>query len=356
MIIAEIISQLDHDIYGISIKRFLIFFGIILSTFIIRLFFLYTIDKKITLLKIAKSEAISMTISAIRDPLGYMILVHGLYVSIISLQLPKNVGPFEVESMVRNIYVLTVSFIVLYFSFRIIDIIGLYIDKKAKDTESAIDEQIAPLIVKSIRILVVTIGILSILSNFGYNITSLVAGLGIGGLAFALAAQTTVSNLFGSVTIFSDKPFSIGDTIQIATVKGKVEEVVFRTTRIRRSDQALVTVPNSKFVNTEIVNYSAMTKQKIEFYLKIEKDTHTNKIRDLISEINNIIKENEKFDHSSSIVRFSDFGDQSLNIYVCSLVNTIDSKEFHTIKEDLNFKIMQLFEELGIRMSSSQAT
>ncbi|MDL5503401.1 MAG: mechanosensitive ion channel, partial [Candidatus Methanoperedens sp.] len=92
--------------------------------------------------------------------------------------------------------------------------------------------------------------ILFILQNFGYNITSLIAGLGLGGLAFALAAQNTVSNFFGSITIFSDKPFQIGDWISVGDIEGTVEEVGFRTTRIRRFDQALVTVPNNQFINT----------------------------------------------------------------------------------------------------------
>ena len=349
--ITEILNLLDNNIYGISIKRFMLFFLIILLTFTARSILLYIIDKKIARLKITKSEIIKIIANAIKDPLGYLILIQGFYVAIISLQLPKNIGPFEIESVIHTIYVLSISFIILYFAFKIIDIVGLYIDKKVKDKESSIDEQIASLIIKSLRILVATIGILSILSNFGYNVTSLIAGLGLGGLAFALAAQTTISNLFGSATIFSDKPFRIGDTVQIEDVNGTVEEVGFRTTRIRRSDQALVIVPNSKFVNNEIINYSAMNKRKIEFYLKIAYDTPIYVIKDLVTGIKKIIEEDGTFDNSSRIVRFSDFADYSLNIYIYCLVNVTDLAKFQERKEEFNLKIMGLMNELRIRMA-----
>lgn len=352
----EVLSQLDQNVYGIPFRRLAIFFFIILSTFVARFIFFNLIDRKIATLKIAKSETVSIIIHATKDPLGYLILAQGFYVGIISLELPEKVGPFEISSVVHTIYILTISFIVLYFTFRVIDIVALYVNKKAKDINSSIDKQIASLIIKSLQILVVTVGLLSILSNFGYNITSLVAGLGLGGLAMALAAQTTLSNLFGSVTIFSDKPFRIGDTIQIGDTNGTVEEVGFRTTHIRRSDQALVIVPNSKFVNTEIINLSAMTKRKIEFYLKIKQDTSTYDIKAVVDGIKKIIEEDEIFDHSSHMVRFTDFGEWSLNIYIYVLVETTDVTKFQAIREDLNMKIMRLLEDLNVDIAYPSQT
>lgn len=347
----DILNGLDQDIYGVPFRKLAIFFLVILLTFAARFILFNVIDKKIVKLKIVKSETISIITNAIKDPLGYLILAHGFYAGIISLELPEKIGPFEIFSIIHTIYVLAISFIILYFTFRIIDIVALYVNKKAKDVESSIDEQIASLIIKSLRILVVTVGLLSILNNFGYNITSLVAGLGLGGLAMALAAQTTLSNLFGSVTIFSDKPFRIGDTIQIDDTNGTVEEIGFRTTNIRRSDQALVIVPNSKFVNTEIINYSAMTKRKIEFYLKVNQDASIYDIKAVVNGIKKIIEEDEIFDHSSHIVRFTDFGEWSLNIYVYSLVKTADIAKFQEVREDLNMKIMILLDELNITIA-----
>jgi MscS family membrane protein len=154
-----------------------------------------------------------------------------------------------------------------------------------------------------------------------------------------------------SETIFSDKPFRIGDTIQIGDTNGTVEEIGLRTTNIRRSDQALVIVPNNKFVNTEIINYSAMTKRKIEFYLKVNQDASIYDIKAIVDGIKKIIEENETFDHSSHVVRFTDFGEWSLDIYIYCLVKTTDIAKFQEVREDLNMKIMRLLEDLNIEIA-----
>ena len=263
--ISEILNQF---LFGVSIGKIGLFFIIILFTFIIRSIFVYVIDKKMTVrINKTKTELDKLLLKAIKTPLGYMILLQGFYTAILSLQLPEKIGQFDITLILHSIYILAISFIILYFIFKIIDIIAYYLHNEAKKNNGFLDGQLVPLIIKSLRILVVTLGILFILQNFGYNVTSLLAGLGLGGLAFALAAQNTVSNLFGSITIFSDKPFQLGDWISVGDIEGTVEELGFRTTRVRRFDQALVTVPNSQFINTGIINYSAMKKRRIEFLL-----------------------------------------------------------------------------------------
>jgi MscS family membrane protein len=361
MILNQTLNQLLNQSANTSVDvthmgRLIIFFVIILSTFIARTIFLYIIDKKVAILLKTKTEINDIIIRAIKNPIGYIILLQGFYIAIIILQLPDKIGQFNTVSIINTIDVVITSFIILYFIFSIIDIVGYYLYKESKKTESALDEQIVSLVIKSLRVLVVTIGILTVIQNFGYNITSLIAGLGIGGLAFALAAQTTLSNLFGSVTIFSDKPFRIGDLVQIGDINGIVEDVAFRTTRIRRLDQALVTVPNSKFVNTEVINYSAMKKRKIEFYLGLTYDTSIDKIKLVVDGIKSIIEDDEKFDHSLYLVRFTDFGEYSLNIYVYCFTTITDFVAFYTIKEELNLKIMRLLENLGVKMAFPSRT
>jgi MscS family membrane protein len=192
---------LNSEILGVSVERLGLFFIIIFLTFVAKSFFLFIIDKKITvLIKKTQTEFDDLIISSIRNPLSYLILLQGFYLAIISLRLPEKIGLVNIASIVHNAYVLAISFILLYFVFKIIDVIGFYIYKMVERSETRLDDQLAPLLVKSLRIFIVTLGILFILNNFGYNIASLLAGLGIGGLAFALAAQDTVSNLFGSFT------------------------------------------------------------------------------------------------------------------------------------------------------------
>lgn len=354
MVISEL---LDRVLFGVSIGKIGLFFIIILFTFIIKSIFIYVLDKKLTVLtKKTKTELDDLLLKTIKSPLGYLILLHGFYVAILSLQLPDKIGLFDITSIVHAIYILAISFIMLYFIFKIIDIIAYYLYNKAKKTDSTLDDQLVPLLIKSMRILVVTLGILFILQNFGYNITSLLAGLGIGGLAFALAAQNTVSNLFGSITIFSDKPFQLGDWIQVGDIEGTVEDVGFRTTRVRRFDQALVTVPNSQFINTGIINYSSMKKRRINFNLGITYGTSTRQINEVVAGIKKIIADDEKFEHSFYMVKFNEFGDYSLNIFIYCFTKTTDWAESFTVREEFNLKIMQLLEELGVEIAFPSQT
>jgi len=354
---AAIIEILNHNIFGVNFGKLIMFFIIILFTFIIKSTFLYIIEKKISVLvKKTKNEFDDLIVDATKSPLSYLILLQGFYIAILSLQLPEKIGLFDISSIVHAIYVLSISFLMLYFIFKIIDIIGYFLYKQAKKTKNMLDDQIVPLIVKSLRILVVTLGILFILQNFGYNVTSLLAGLGIGGLAFALAAQNTVSNLFGSITIFSDKPFQLGDWISVGDIEGTVEDVGFRTTRVRRFDQALVTVPNSQFINTGIVNYSAMKKRRINFNLGITYGTPVSKIKEVVEGIKKIIEEDEKFDHSFYMVRFTEFAAYSLNIFVYCFTKTTDWAESLRVKEEFNLKILQLIEEKGVEIAFPSQT
>lgn len=352
-----ILEIFNQNIFGVPLGKIIMFFIIILFTFILKSIFLYVIDQKITILvKKTKTEFDDLVLNAIKNPLSYLILLQGFYLAILSLQLPEKIGQVDITSILHNIYLLSFSFVVLYFVFKVIDIIAVYLYKEAKKSKSTLDDQLIPLLIKSLRILVVTLGILFILDNFGYNITSLIAGLGIGGLAFALAAQNTVSNLFGSITIFSDKPFQLGDWISVGDIEGTVEDVGFRTTRVRRFDQALVTVPNSQFINTGIINYSAMKKRRINFYLGITYGTSVSKVKEVVAGIKNIIDEDKKFDHSFYMVKFTEFGAYSLNIFIYCFTKTTDWAESLAIREEFNLKIMQLLEELGVEIAFPSQT
>lgn len=350
---------LNYNLFGVSIERLLLFFTIILLTFIIRTVILYILDKKITaLVKKTKSELDDLIINAIKKPLSYFILLQGSYIAILTLQLPETISQFGivVSDIVHGIYILSISFIALYLIFKLIDILAYYLHQEAKKSKSTLDDQLVPLIIRTLRILVGTLGVLFILENFGYDITSLLAGLGLGGLAFALAAQDTVSNIFGSITVFSDKSFQLGDWISIGDIEGTVEDIGFRSTRIRRFDQALVTVPNSQFIKSGVVNYSARKKRRIEFSLGITYGTSVSKIKEVVKGIEKIIQEDDKFEHSFYMVKFTDFGAFSLNIYIYCFTKTTVWADFLTVRGEFNLKIMELLEELGVEIAFPSQT
>ncbi|KAF5410162.1 MAG: Small-conductance mechanosensitive channel MscMJ [Candidatus Methanocomedens sp.] len=343
---------LNIEMLDLSLEKLGLFFIIILLTYIVRFLFLHIVEKKlIYLTQKTSTEFDDLLVHASKAPIGYLILLHGFYIAIITLQLPETIGVVNIGVIVKNAYILILSFILLYYLFKLIDLVGHFIYGITEKTESKLDDQLAPLIVKSLRIFVITLGILFILNNFGYNIASLLAGLGIGGLAFALAAQDTVSNLFGSFTIFSDKPFHMGDWIKIGDFEGTVEDVGFRSTRIRRFDQAQVTVPNSQFIKNGVINYTAMKKRRIKFNLGVTYATTAAQMTEVVEGIKQIIKEDHRFDHNFYMVHFTDFGDYALNIFVYCFTKTTVWDEYLTVREEFHLKIMQMLEEMGVEIA-----
>jgi MscS family membrane protein len=348
----SIFENPDIEMMHISIEDLLIFFILIFLSFVVRFLFLHILDTKITALaKKTRTDVDDQIIYAVRNPVGYFILLHGFYFAILSLHLPDMIGWINIADILDKGYILCLSFIMLYLFFKLIDVIGLYVFRMTKDSDNKLDDQLAPLLIKSLRIFVIIIGVLFIIQNFGYSIASLLAGLGIGGLAFALAAKDTIGNLFGSFTIFSDKPFHQGDWIRIGDVEGTVEEVGFRSTRIRRFDQAQVVVPNSHFTKNDVTNFSAMKKRRIKFNLGVTYGTSPEQMTKVVEGIKQIIKEDHKFDHTFSMVHFTEFGDFSLNIFIYCFTKTTVWDEFLSVREEFNLKIMQLLEELEVEIA-----
>lgn len=340
------------EMLDLSLEKLGLFFVIILLTYIVRFIFLHIVEKKLTLLTNKTStEFDDLILQSSKTPISCLILLHGFYIAVVFLELPPTMGVVNVTGIVQNAYVLTLSFILLYYLFKLIDVVGHFIYKAAGKTDSRLDDQLAPLVVKSLRIFVITLGILFILNNFGYNIASLLAGLGIGGLAFALAAQDTVSNLFGSFTIFSDKPFHIGDWIKIGSFEGTVEYVGFRSTRIRRFDQAQVTVPNSQFIKNGVINYSAMKKRRIKFNLGVTYGTTAAQMTEVVEGIRQIIREDNRFDHNFYMVHFTDFGDYALNIFIYCFTKTTVWDEYLTVREEFHLSIIQMLEEMDVEIA-----
>ena len=157
--------------------------------------------------------------------------------------------------------------------------------------------------------------------------------------------------LFGSFTIFADKPFHIGDWIKIGDFEGTVEEVGFRSTRVRRFDQAQVTVPNSQFIKNGVINYSAMKKRRIKFNLGVTYGTTASQMTEVVEGIKQIIKEDHRFDHNFYMVHFTDFGDFSLNIFVYCFTKTTVWDEYLTVREEFHLNIMQMLEEMGVEIA-----
>nr|WP_316252536.1 mechanosensitive ion channel family protein [Bacillus aquiflavi] len=202
-----------------------------------------------------------------------------------------------------------------------------------------------PFLSKTIRFIIIAIGISMIAEEFGYDVNKFIAGLGLGGLAVALAAKDALGNLFGGVVIITEKPFSIGDWIMTPSVEGTVEEISFRSTRVRTFAQALVTVPNATLAVETITNWSKKGKRRISFHLGLTYDTPKEKIEKIVRRIEELLRSHPDIHQETIFVKFDQFNESSLDIFLYFFTKTTNWGDFLTIKEEINFKIMDIIEE-----------
>jgi MscS family membrane protein len=208
-----------------------------------------------------------------------------------------------------------------------------------------------PFINKGIKVIVVIVGITVIAKEWRYDLGALLTGLGLGGLAFALAAQDTLANMFGGMTIMLDKPFSVGDWILTPDVEGTVEDIGFRSTRIRTFAHALVTVPNSTLAKTAITNWSRMGKRRITFNLRIKYQTTAEKMNILLEKTREMLTSHAEIHQQTIFVFFDKFGEDSYELFFYFFTKTTNWQKFLEVKEDVNLRIMQILDELEIELA-----
>ncbi|MGZ4049646.1 MAG: mechanosensitive ion channel family protein, partial [Bacteroidia bacterium] len=201
-------------------------------------------------------------LALLKKPLGIFILLISFYFAFNILTFPAEwnfttIDHFGLRMLLYRAYQIGIIVTLTWVVLRVIDFFGLVLIYRASLTESKTDDQLVPFIKESIKVIVTIMAVFFILGAvFKLNIASLIAGLGIGGLAIALAAKESLENLLGSFTIFLDKPFVIGDLIRVGTLEGTVEKIGFRSTRLRTPEKSYVTVPNKKLVDGELDNLS----------------------------------------------------------------------------------------------------
>ena len=195
------------------------------------------------------------------------------------------------------------------------------------------------------------LAIIVTLDNWGYNTRTILATLGIGGLAIALAAQKTVENLFGGVAVISDRPVVVGDYCKFGNQTGTVEDIGLRSTRIRTDDRTLVTVPNGPFSSMTLENFSRRDKMLLHFTLNLRRDTTPEQVRAVLGSISALLKGNKKFEIGAIPVRFIGVGTYSLDLEVSLYVLTRDGDEFLQIQQDLFLGILDAIEAAGTALA-----
>ena len=328
---------------GNSIKDYIYFFGIIL----IGLIFKKLISKYLSniLYKVVGKKDNNVGIDKFDElltkPIGFFIVLCFIYFGASYVSYPSFIDE-NFQSIFSKIFSLFLIYAIYKIFVKVIDYIGLILKQRAAETENKMDDQLIPFAIEIGRILVVIFALFFILGNvFDINITALATGLGIGGIAIAMASKESLENLLGSFTIFFDRPFTVGDVVKVGTVTGLVEKVGFRSTRIKTFDKSVVTVPNKKMIDAELDNLGLRPVRRVKFHIGLTYDTSTEQIKNIVSDIQEMINSHEKTNEEGK-VRFQEFGASSLDIMVLYYVNSPKWEDLIDVKEDVNYKIMDI--------------
>ena len=284
--------------------------------------------------------------SLLKKPIKYFLFLLVLYVSSMFLDLSElisnkesGLGIIDIISKAFNFLLLLIVFWIIN---RSIDFIGFKLKNRASETESKVDDQLIPFAVDMAKVITIVLGIVMILGNvFDVNIAALVTGLGIGGVAFALASKESLENLLGSFTIFFDKPFTVGDIVTLGGVTGVVEKVGFRSTRIRTFDKSIVTVPNKNIISSELDNLGARPVRRVKFNIGLTYDSSVNNIKAIVNDIQDLIDKHPDTNNDGK-VRFLNFGPSSLDIMVLYYVNSPDWEVLINTQEKINYSIIDI--------------
>ncbi len=253
--------------------------------------------------------------------------------------------------LVRAFYIL-IALTSVWSALKIVDLISMHFVKVAKDTNNKFDNVLVPMLTKTAKVLVVSFGTLLVAHSFTFDIGSILAGLGIGGVAVALAAKDTISNLFGSVTVIMDRPFLIGDYVSLDKgLEGTVEEVGFRSTRIRTPYQSLVSIPNNVLANMAIDNYGLRGSRRFKTFIQLDYNTPVEKIEEFCDRVRYMCKIHSIINQDNVQVYVNDMTDRSINVLLVVFFKTTDPNVELDERHKVIVEILKLAAEIGVRFA-----
>ncbi|MPQ42662.1 mechanosensitive ion channel family protein [Clostridium tarantellae] len=338
------LENLINKILHIPISEVIISVLIIFCFIIINRFFITNLFKFLNKLVNRTNNFIDNNIiKALERPLKFFILFCGIYYSFKIINLDAlNLSLISTAKLMKMALTISIS----YFIYNLTLENSILYAKMNKTNER--NTIFFPFISIIIRLIIVIICISIIAKEFGF--TGFITGLGISGVAFALAAQDTCSNLFGGMVIVLDKPFAIGDWIQTSEVEGIVEEITFRSTKIRTFSMALATVPNSKLANNHIINWTQRKLRRIHFKFTIEHDTPIDSIKKCINDIENMLKNNEKVDKDLIIVSFNELSTYGFGIFIYFYTKEFNYVSYEKMKQEINISILEILRDEKIKL------
>ena len=279
-----------------------------------------------------------LLLETLRGPVKVIAFVFFLHIGLTVFQWPA-----QVQVVLSKGLIVIVASSLTYVALKIVDLImGLWRERMAVGADKSFDEQLFPIIRKSVKFFVVIVAVLVTAQNLKIDITGAIASLSIGGLALGLAAQDTLANLFGAVAVYMDKPFRIGDRVKVESVEGTVESIGLRSTRVRNLDGHHVAIPNKIMGNAIITNITRRPIIRTEMNIGLTYDTPVEKVKRATVILEEIFKAHPKT--GELIISFNKFNDSALNILVVHVWNDTDAKAHFAGMQELNLQIKERFD------------
>jgi len=305
--------------------------------------------------------ALTLLLKAFVKPIYLAVFAAGIFFAKLPLFFDDEKGiRIAVSDGWTKIARVVAAIAVAYALYRLVDVIEYYLNRLIGKRHTKLDDMLVPVVRKALRMTIAIIAVLLIAENIlGKDIKSLLLGAGVGGIAIALAAKDTIANFFGSVTIFADRPFQVGEIVKIGEYKGPVEEVGFRSTRIRTLEGHLITVPNSMIVNSTVENIGRRPFIRRTSNITITYDSGHTKAKRAVEVIKKVLADVPQINTDPDKpprVYFSDFNDSSLNIYMSYWVKPADYWLYHEVNERVNLEIMKRFEAEQIEFAFPSQT
>lgn len=334
-------------VLGLLIKRFI---SILISRFAYRF-----------VKKASGGAPIIQFIRLLRKPFELLVTLIFIYIASRFISLPDfmrastGAGRLSVQEMLAALYKLLLIASIAWILLRTVDFLGLaamQMDEKEGDNGNHRGKRLVPFLKELMKVTLVLLTVSIVLSSvFHVNVSALVAGLGIGGLAIALAARDTLENLLSSFTIFLDKPFKVGDVVKTDAISGTVERVGFRSTRVRTGDKTRVTVPNKMMVDRPMENITLRLARKVNLTLRLSLSTTPAQIKAVLEELRFYVN-SHPISTKDEEINFFDFGNDSFLIQVGYALNVEPYSEYLAIREEVNFKILEILKKQGVYLTN----
>lgn len=345
------LTLLEQEFLENPVREIVLFILILLGGLLLRKVIALVVSRYAYLFvkKFSHNQFADEFVQLVKKPIEQVLVLLILYLSFIHLKFPDSWAmagetTVGVRWFILVLYKIAVLVVVTRILIRSGDFIALVVHK---NNEEDISWELVVFLKELVKVLIITTSIFAGLRFiFNVNIMSLIATLGIGGLAVALAAQDTLANLLGSFIIYLDRPFKQGDIVEFGDTSGTVEHVGFRTTRIRTFNRSLLIVPNKKIVDSILNNITSSTMRRVRFEIGLTYSTTAEQIRAITSEIENCIKNNDETS-DDFVVKFSNYGDSSLNILVSFFVYGNEYETMIAVKEKINLAIMEIVKRNG---------